>query len=250
MIMTGHYPEAAVHFEQALETFQQIGLRVNAMSIVNNLGWLAENKGDFAQAFSRYQEALAIARNTGHRDAEMVYLSNLGGMRVILGEFQSAESDLRQVISMAGTSGLGVLSETYRSLAEACLMQQKGGEALDAALRALELGREVESQDYIAAAWRVLGQVFGSGMLLTTPIHRDIPQDARACFAESLRIGNEGSLDAEKARTLRAWGRYELLQGDRERGAEMWQEARQLFARMGAELESERMAQVPGEVSR
>jgi tetratricopeptide (TPR) repeat protein len=247
--MTGHYPEAATHFERALETFQQLGLRVNAMSIVNNLGWLAENRGDFLLAFKRYQEALDIARSTGHRDAEMWYLSNLGGVRVVLGEFETAESDLRQVISMAGTTGLGVLSETYRNLAEACLMQRKGSEALDAAQHALELGREVESQEYVAAAWRVLGQVLGSGNVPLNQVKNDIPRDARDCFAESLRIGNEGGLDAEKARTLRAWAQYELVHGDRHRGEEMWHEAQQIFAQMGAELESERMAQLPGEVN-
>ena len=43
--------------------------------------------------------------------------------------------------------------------AEALLGQDKIAEASDAARRALELGREIENQEHVAEAWRVLGLV-------------------------------------------------------------------------------------------
>jgi predicted ATPase len=247
--MLGHYPESATYFEDALETFQKLGLRVNAMSIVNNLGWLAENRGDYQQAFARYQDALEIARDTGHRDAEMIYLSNLGGMRVILGDYAIAEDELRQVISMSEVSGLGVLSETYRNLAEACLNLGKVEDAFGSAKRALELGRGVESQEYIASAWRVLGQVAAerkrAGISPNGASDKPEMIEAVACFTESLRVSGEASLEAEKARTLRAWARYEIAHGDADKGISMWAEAQQIFSQLGAELEAQRMQQLP-----
>ena len=248
-IMLGHYAEAATYFENALETFHKLGLRVNAMSIVNNLGWLAENRGDYQQAFARYQDALEIARETGHRDAELIFLSNLGGMRIMLGDYTTAEGELRQVINLSAVSGLGVLSETYRNLAEACLNLGKVEDAFDAAKRALELGRAVESQEYIAAAWRVLGQVAAqrkpAGNAPNGASDKSKMVEPVACFTESLRVSRDASLEAEKARTLRAWARYELARGDSGKGAGMWAEARDIFARLGAELEAQRMDDLP-----
>lgn len=245
-IVSGQYDQAAGVFEEAQAIFQKLGDKPHAMTIINNLGWLAETRGDYQLANQRYSEALRFARETGHRDAEMVYLSNLGGTRVMLEDYSRAETDLRQVIEMASTSGLGVLSETYRALAEACLYQGNKRDALGAAQQALVLGREVSSQDYIAAAWRVLGLVsIFQEERVRAIISEDATYDGEGCFAESLRICDEGNLEGEKARTLRAWARYKLAQGDRSEAERLWQEAHDIFERLGAILEAERMSQLP-----
>ena len=69
--------------------------------------------------------------------------------------------------------------------------------------------------------------------------------DAEACFAESARIFTEMNTEGELARTLRAWAEYEIKRENRARGETMWQEAKDLFARLGMELEVERMADKP-----
>jgi hypothetical protein len=51
--------------------------------------------------------------------------------------------------------------------------------------------------------------------------------------------------EGELARTLRAWAEYEIKRENRARGETMWQEAKDLFARLGMELEVERMADKP-----
>ncbi len=66
----------------------------------------------------------------------------------------------------------------------------------------------------------------------------DSPQ---SCFRESLRILGEVGDEAELARTLRAWARYELTKGDEEKGKAMWREARDTFARLDLPLEVARM---------
>jgi hypothetical protein len=52
-------------------------------------------------------------------------------------------------------------------------------------------------------------------------------------------------MEGERAQTLRAWARYEVQHGDSASGAAMWQEARDLFTQLGAELEVQRMADLP-----
>ncbi len=74
---------------------------------------------------------------------------------------------------------------------------------------------------------------------LTETAKGDTPE---AWFAESLKVFTAMGAEAERARTLRAWAKYELVKGDRAKGAALWQEAQDIFRRLKMGLESERMA--------
>ncbi|MGQ0604845.1 MAG: ATP-binding protein [Anaerolineales bacterium] len=238
--MQGRYPQAVDYFEDARAVFDALNDRRHLMDVSSNLGVIAHARGDYATAFIRTQEALSIAREIGERDGELVFASNLGAARVALGEFAAAEADLRRVIELAGPGGSWVLSDTYRLLAEACLGQGKTEDALTVAQQALTLGQQDSVQEYIAAAWRVLGQVAAQR---AEPITiNDATYEARACFAESLRVFAEASMEGGRARTLKEWATFERQYGDADKGAAMWQEARELFVKLGAEREAERMA--------
>jgi predicted ATPase len=247
-LISGRYDAATPHLEQALRVFQELGDRGPAAVQLGNLGWMSYARGDYRTAVERYEEALTMIREIRHRGEEMALLTNLGGARVGLGEHAAAEIELRRVIEMAATSPLGELSETYRYLAEACLGQSNVEDALDAAQEALALAKEANSPDYIAGAWRVLGQIAAeTAKPITIASDGSAPttHDARACFAESVRIAEEGEMDGERARTLREWAKHELQHGDATRGATMWQEARDLFVQLTASFEAERMSDLP-----
>jgi tetratricopeptide (TPR) repeat protein len=199
-------------------------------------------RGDYQTAFARYSEALQIAREIGNRNGEILYLSNLGGARVGLGEYEEAESDLRQTIELATAAGYVGLSENYRFLAEALLGRGLLAEAKEAALRALELGREIENHEHLAEAWRVLGLV-ASNSKSAIEVGGET-RDAASCFSQSLSIFARIQMEAERARTLRDWARHELAHGDAERGRQLLAAARDSFQRLHMELELER---TPGE---
>ena len=237
--------QAVRHFQDALVMFRELGNRRGEGDLLSNLGIATERRGDYGAAVDLFQEALTIAREIGYRELEMDNLSSLGGARVGgLGEYSAAEADLRRAIHMAESSGgLGILSEAYRFLAEALLGQGKVEAALAAARQALALGQEHNQPLHIGGAWRALGMVAAE---LPEPIAiEDQAYDAAACYAESLRIFTEKGIERERVWTLRAWAEYETVQGDRERGGVMWQEAREIFASLGAEAEVERMAHLP-----
>ena len=246
----GDYEKCSQCFEEALVIFQERGEHGPAVSLINNLGFLAEARGDYDYAHTRYQEALKIAREIGFVDAEMLYLSNLGGVRVKLGQFEAAENDLQQVVDMAAITPFGQLSETYRFLAEAYVGLKQPDLALNAVSEALKLGREVESPEYLACAWRVLGQIASQIDSTVNVPNSDGTIEVKtavACFEESDRICLEGSMEGERARTLREWAKHELAHGDRTQGVQRWEEARQLFLKLGAELEAAQMAQLPSQ---
>jgi predicted ATPase/class 3 adenylate cyclase len=244
----GHYQQAEECIERATAICQKMGDRSQIENLRNSLGVIAVARGDYRAAFECFQSALTIAGEIGDREGELFFLSNLGEARLKLGEYQAAEADLRQVIQAAETAGSGGISDTYSFLAEACLGQGKTEEALVAAQRALSLGQSEDYPAFLAAAWRVLGRV---GAQLNRPIAIDDANgqqrtyDAAACFAESLRICDETGMRGERARTLRAWGQYEIRRGDSEHGVDMWQAARAIFVELGADMEVERMSVTP-----
>ncbi len=241
--MLGQYDRAAQSFAQALTICREIGDRRRETLVLNNLGEAARLRRDYGSAVAHYQAALATAREIGDRFGEILALSNLGGARAGLGEYEAAEADLRRVIDMAGATGWVNLSETYRFLAKAYVEQAKIEEALEAGLRALQLGQEVGVQEFIAAAWRTLGRVVAH---LPAPLAiGEQTYNAATCFAESVRICTETGMQGERAQALRLWAAYEMEQGDYERGVAMWHEARDIFARLGVDLEVERMAGLP-----
>jgi predicted ATPase/class 3 adenylate cyclase len=248
----GHFQQAEQCIEQAIEICQALGDRVQSENLLNNRGVIAQGRGNYQAAFSYFQEALAIANEIGDRDGELVFLSNLGEARLKLGDFQGAEADLRKVIRVAESTGSGGIADTYAFLAEACLGQNKVDEALAAAKRALELGLSEARQKLLAAAWRALGRVATLLPQAVTIADQDGVErqyDARDCFTQSLQICAETGMEGERARTLRAWARFELERGDRVRGEALWNEARTLFEQLGADPEVARMDSLPAEVT-
>ena len=238
----GQFEQAEEFKGLSLALYRELGDRRYVGNLVNSLGETARLLGDYRKAFERYSEALQIAREIGNRNGEILYLANLGGTRVGLGEYGEAESELRQTIELAAAAGYVGVSENYRFLAEALLGQGRVGEARAAALRALELGHEIENQEHVAEAWRVLGLVASR---LGAEVEAGGERRAAAdCFAKSLSIFARIQMEAERARTLRDWARHELASGDAERGRRLWDEARDSFQRLRMTLEVERMLDV------
>jgi predicted ATPase len=236
--MLGEFQQAEEFKSLSLGIYRDLGDRRYVGNLLNSLGETARLRGDYRTAFARYSEALQIAREIGNRIGEILYLSNLGAARVGLGEYEEAEADLRQSIELATAAGYVGLSENYRFLAEALLGRGSLDEAKGAALRALELCREVENHEHLAEAWRVLG-------LVASDSESDIEidgetRDPAACFSQSLSIFSRIKMEAERARTLRDWARHELAHGDPERGRQLLDEARDSFRRLHMRHELER----------
>jgi hypothetical protein len=116
-------------------------------------------------------------------------------------------------------------------------------------MQALFLGEEEKTPEYTGMAWRTLGMVSEK---LRKPISlRDretwqiISYDTDTCFSKSERIFVETEIEIERARTLREWAKSAFRRGAPERAEKMWQESREIFRKLGADLEVERMANAP-----
>ncbi len=234
----GDYSAAAADWEEALAICRRNGNRERTASMLNNLGANAYMRGDYTAAAARFQEALEIARSIGSRDSELLYRSNLGGALVGQGEYGRGVAALKALLTEFGDNSYEA-PNSYRFLAEAYLGLGRLDEAETAVRRALAISQRMGAQDLLGRDWRVLGLVArarGGTLLLD-----ERPYTAADCFAESLRIFAARGAAGERARTLREWARLELAEGDPQRGAAMWDEARDLFGQLGMEPEVQRM---------
>jgi serine/threonine protein kinase/predicted ATPase len=238
--VSGRFAEADECFEQSLALLRELGDRRTIGFMLNNLGVIAHLQGDYELAVGRYEEALGIFREIGERTWELPTLGNLAGAQVGLENYSAAEGNLQQAVTMTGSAGHFALSMIYCYLAESFWGQGKTLEALETARTALTLGQKAENQDYIGNAWRTLGLVVAR---LPAPVQiNGLSYDAAGCFAESLRVYTEMGAEAERARTLRDWARYERARGNHESGTAMWQESLEIFKRLKMKHELARMA--------
>ena len=246
---SGKFDQAGEYWESALNIFRELGNLQMGMNLSNNLGALAEARGDYDTAFQRYDNALGISREIGYRDGEILFLTNRGSAQVSLKHFEAAEIDLRQAIGLAGVTGSWVMSLAFSYRAEALLGLKQYDDAFFSARQALVLAEEEKTPEYIGGAWRVLGMISSS---TDSPVRfsdwetRQMDEyDAETCFSKSMQILTDAKIDPERARTLREWANYKIKVGDKENGAKMWQEARDLFVKLGAQMEVERMKDLP-----
>jgi class 3 adenylate cyclase/predicted ATPase len=246
----GQYGQAESYWENALKIFQELGNRQQGMVMLNNLGGIADARGDHDMAFQRYHSALDIAREIGNRDGEILFLTNRGGEQVALGNYGAAEADLRQAIQLVGTTGSWCLPIAFNDHAEALIGLGRSEEALYSAEQALFLGEEDKTPEYIGMAWRTLGLAcakLGKPFSLRDRETRQmIEYDAEGCFSKSEKIFADAEIEMERARTLREWATYRFETGDQVQAITMWQEARDIFAKLGANMEVQRMSNLPG----
>jgi predicted ATPase/class 3 adenylate cyclase len=245
----GQYAKAEQDWEKALQIFQDLGNRQQGMDLLNNLGAIADARGDHEAAFQRYHNALEIAREIGYRDGEILFLTNRGLEQVALGNYGAGEADLQQAIQLAGVTGSWCLPITFNYHAEALLGLGRYKEALYSAKQALVLGEEDKTPEYIGMAWRTLGMVADKLRKPFRTRDRETRKfknfDANACFAKSEKIFAEAEIEMERARTLREWAKSRLRVENQEQAQKMWREAREIFAKLGADMEVQRMADLP-----
>jgi tetratricopeptide (TPR) repeat protein len=245
----GKYQQAESTWEQALTIFEELGNRRQGMDTLSNLGVIADARGDYETAFHRYHNALEIAREVGYRDGEIVFLTNRGGEQVALQNYAAAEADLQKAIDLAGVDGSWCLPNTYYYHAEAMLGLGNYEMAYYSARQSLALSMEDRVPENIGAAWRVLGRISEKTrepiFIRQSGLGEPVEYSPEDCFSKSAEILAEAEIDGERARTLREWAKYELGRNNKERGTKLWNEARSIFEKIGANMEVERMQEIP-----
>lgn len=245
----GRLSDGESSFKQAFQIAEHLGDRVLATTVVNNLGYVASMRGDYVSAVSSFRTALSFAREAGDRSHEIEWMNSLGTALVKIGEYEEAETHLTAVLEATHNTSFRELPVTLAYLAEVQLAFGLFAVAMDTAARAMETARETEAVEHIGLVWRALAKI-AAGADMPVQIDNDSQiYSATQCFEESLRLFSEAGNEGEKAETLRAWAAHEIADGRSDKGSQLWDEARQIFADIGADLAVSKMdAQRPSEL--
>jgi tetratricopeptide (TPR) repeat protein len=200
--------------------------------MLNNQGVGAFWRGDYEAALKAYEDSLEIARSIGLRDREGIFLSNLAGAQVGVGMFAEAETSLRQAIAIVGGQVVHYLPHTYIFLAEALRGQGRLAEAVESAQKACQIAKDAEQLETFSTALRTMGDCLAA-------MGNDVDR-IRACYRESERLAAEIHADADRARTLRAWAKFEHAQTNLTEAQSMLGQAKSIFERLGMDREAQK----------
>ena len=98
-----------------LFALNRLGNRERAMTALNNLGMVAEERKDYSLARDNFQQALALGREIGVQDMVTLGLINLAGTDIKLGNLSAARTELHE--GLAYTLRLGVLPQVVAAVA-------------------------------------------------------------------------------------------------------------------------------------
>jgi tetratricopeptide (TPR) repeat protein len=96
----GDYPASQEYYEKSLAITQKIGFRTGEGYVLGNLGWIAGVQGDYLNARTYASQAIRIGREVGSRVSELYALINLSSYSCALGDYEDALSHAGQGVEL------------------------------------------------------------------------------------------------------------------------------------------------------
>jgi tetratricopeptide (TPR) repeat protein len=232
-VSAGDWGQAASCFRRSLDMRQEMG-DVEGMAILhNNLGSLSRDQGDLEASAFHFKEGLDLA--TSLRMPYHVSNSTLGLAHVLLlkGSPRAAYGLATCGLEQAEAIGARELAaEARRILAECLLAQADYTAALRMAKNAIRLAAEIRHHSLEAASWRVAAEVAMQKRSLSA---------ARVAMGNVWRALADVRDELETGRAAAQAGRLSLLDGDVAQSEEQLQRASEIFERLGAMPDLDRL---------
>lgn len=232
MVLTaeGKYEQAIANKIQSLERWRAIGSRQYEAAMLNNIGENYRVMGENEQAIQFYEQSLEIARQVRDTGQVIVCLSNLGGVHLAMDNFDQAAQILEQSLRLSKES-VFTEAETLTFLAEAYLGQGRLPDAVKTIRDALQKS-EAQQNSFQGNIWRVLAKVSAT-IGEPVQISESRQYSARESFQLGLQIKQTNGVIRDQAIILWDWARYELIQGEYEKGHKMLNESRNILKKLG-----------------
>lgn len=149
----GNMDEAIFYVGQSLEPYKQLGYAWGTANAYSNLGVLHAQQGHWKKTLNYLEKALKIRQDIGDYPRQALSLANLAQLRLQIGDFALAEENLQDAQAIFARMGDNWgLTQVYATQTELALAQKEVEQGTVAATKALELAREIGSQDSLAHA--------------------------------------------------------------------------------------------------
>lgn len=235
-VSAGHWDKARSFFERSLALRDDLG-DVEGMAIVhNNLGTLAKDQGELDIAEQYFQKSLNLARQ--FKMGWQISNSTIGLGRVLLlkKRFDNAKEIIASSLAQAESIGAeDIKVEIYYTQAELFLVQSALSEAKQAAKKALTQAQKVGNRVSESPAWQTIAEIERRNKQFLAAWQAVEKADALLA---------EGADELEIARLTYIKGRIALDEDDEVRARTYFRTAKEVFMRLGANLDIKRIEQL------
>ena len=157
--LLGNYDKSLEYQQQRLILVRRIYGGFGEQAVINDLAALYQKQGNYTKALEAYQEGLAVAQSQSDRGSQINILNNLGRLSVqhqaselaivfykqAVNTVQAVRQDLQALPLEDQKAYTEKVSDTYRTLADLLLQQNRVTEAL----QVLDLLKVQDLQDFL-----------------------------------------------------------------------------------------------------
>jgi tetratricopeptide (TPR) repeat protein len=227
------FEAARTYFEAALARARTVRDSHLVGLACQNLGVLANIRGELLEARSLYLESIASSLRSGDRTAAMLVYHNLGLVCGDLGDWLEAELYFDRGIDLAERAGhLPLLAILHVNRAEPLIQLSEFARARRSLARAAELAEQLHDGEVRAGVERFAGVI--------ARLEGDLPQAQRHLEAARARATEAGA-ELELAEATAGLATVRGLRGADAEERSLLEEALAAFRRMGAVREAGRV---------
>jgi two-component system, NtrC family, sensor kinase len=167
-IYTGDAYQAKGMNNEALENYEKASVLVRKMHnanslslIINRIGIIYLNRGNYPEALSRFYESLKAAEASGNKDLAGATWNNIAAVQYYQGKFSDAENSYRQRLRIAQeVTDTASISVAYNGLGEVELQQKRPSLALRNLELAYTLAAAINDHDLMLTAELSMGEAY------------------------------------------------------------------------------------------
>ena len=159
-------PQQAIKYAQeSLDLSNKIGNYAGIVNASNNLGFLYKQSGDKEQALKLYQQALRFNKQANMKNSkivdEAIILTNTGVVYTQLGNFSAANTSFKQALDLWEKKNQPLqIARTYNYLAANQYINRKHQQAINNALKAVEIAKIQNNEEILLVSYQILTEAY------------------------------------------------------------------------------------------
>jgi tetratricopeptide (TPR) repeat protein len=232
----GDYDDAFSTFHEGLALSEQVGDEAIHHRLLNSLGWLYSEIGDFERARTLNEQSAAVGRRRGDPGSQPNAEINLGEICLVQGDLDSAEEifeDVYRYWEAPSTSQWMRFRYSIRlfgDMGEVALARGDLEKAVAMSSRCLEAASHTKSRKYLVKAYRLKGEIAAG---------RKEWKDAENYLGNALQIARSIGNPPQLWKTYVTLGRVYEESGRRELASNTYKDARRVVDEVQASLRQE-----------
>jgi tetratricopeptide (TPR) repeat protein len=161
LVRLARYPDAELHFRQAIDLFGEIGDEIGQARTHLNVAEVYERQGRHPEALSAAGSALDLFRTTSYRPGQAYALNAVGWYHSLLGDHEQAVSSCQSALGLLEETGdRHGQAATWDSLGHANHHLGRHERAVASYRRAIELWRELDDAYNEGCTFERLGDAY------------------------------------------------------------------------------------------